>query len=650
VTGYVPLPRLDSAVGDGPKLTSGVGAFDEALMVAPNRAPASDDVTPEEVPQRISEAADTMRAIRAGEVDAFVMSRGDDHQVLSLTTADTPYRKFVENMRDGAATVSSAGVVLYANRRLAELLDRPREAIVGKVLAQFLADPPNWDDARGEDGLGGDIEGELLAAVPVPVLIGMYILDLGDFSVMCLTFTDLTAQRAQEESIARLNLAQMDRVAELQTAHVALTALATRDALTGLPNRALLVDRITQSLAQAKRSRARVAVFFVDLDGFKRVNDTLGHAAGDRILQRVAAQLEAVVRPMDTVARIGGDEFAVLAPVVDSDIHALEIGHRMISHLSLLSSDGPTTSASIGLAVALDGNGNAESLLDQADTAMYQAKSRGGGRTHLFDAALGVQVQQRFAAERAVQLALDDDRVVAYYQPVIDLGTGDLAGFEALARIVQLDKSLLLPGSFIPAAEGSGLVVPLGSRVLALAIDEAHRWATTDNRPLTIAVNLSPRQFERGNLMAIVEARLRITGLDPRLLLLELTETTILDLLPDIIDQLHQLRDMGVEIGLDDFGTGYASLTHLRNMPLTFVKIDRSFVSGIGVDLEDERIVSAVVDLAGNLGLRSIAEGVETLEQVEALRAYGCDQVQGFLFARPLPATDLPAALARRGW
>jgi predicted signal transduction protein with EAL and GGDEF domain len=353
---------------------------------------------------------------------------------------------------------------------------------------------------------------------------------------------------------------------------------------------------------------------------------------------------------MDTVARIGGDEFAVLAPVVDSDIHALEIGHRMISHLSLLSSDGPTTSASIGLAVALDGNGNAESLLDQADTAMYQAKSRGGGRTHLFDAALGVQVQQRFAAERAVQLALDDDRVVAYYQPVIDLGTGDLAGFEALARIVQLDKSLLLPGSFIPAAEGSGLVVPLGSRVLALAIDEAHRWATTDNRPLTIAVNLSPRQFERGNLMAIVEARLRITGLDPRLLLLELTETTILDLLPDIIDQLHQLRDMGVEIGLDDFGTGYASLTHLRNMPLTFVKIDRSFVSGIGVDLEDERIVSAVVDLAGNLGLRSIAEGVETPEQVEALRAYGCDQVQGFLFARPLPAADLPAALARRGW
>ena len=627
-----------------------VSAPDVDLMSVTSGAPVSDDVTPDEVPQRISEAADTLRAIRAGEVDAFVVSRGDTHEVFSLATADVAYRMFVDNMRDGAVTLSVDGIVLYANRRLAEMLGRPRDSLVGASMHDLMVGLPTWAQAEGADGHGGSIDGELLSSVPVPVLIGMSVLGLGDVSVMCLTFTDLTAQRAQEASIARLSKAQDDRVAELQSAQVALTALASHDALTGLPNRALLVDRITQALAQASRSGARVAVFFIDLDKFKRVNDTLGHAAGDRVLKRVADQLGAVVRPMDTVARIGGDEFAVLAPAVDSEVHAREMGDRMISRFSQVSADGPATSASIGVAVAVDGGSTAEALLDEADTAMYRAKSLGGSRTHLYDSILGAHVQQRFAAERTLHSALEGDRIVAHYQPVIDLPTGQLAGFEALARIVEVDGTVLLPSDFIPAAEESGLVVSLGTRVLAVAAEEARRWAVADPRALTIAVNLSPRQFERGNLAAIVRDQLRASGLDPRLLLLELTETTILDLRPDVIEQLKQLREIGVEIGLDDFGTGYASLTHLRHLPLTFVKIDRSFVHGIGIQLEDERIVAAVVDLAANLGLRSIAEGVETLEQVEALRVYGCDQVQGFLFARPLPLADIPAALARRTW
>jgi EAL domain-containing protein (putative c-di-GMP-specific phosphodiesterase class I) len=251
-----------------------------------------------------------------------------------------------------------------------------------------------------------------------------------------------------------------------------------------------------------------------------------------------------------------------------------------------------------------------------------------------------------------LQSALDAGRVIVYYQPLIDLGTGHVVGFEALARIAEEDGSILPPVDFISVAEQSGLVVPLGEQVLELACQEVLHWqpGASPSAPLTIAVNLSARQFEPGNLATIVEERLEQTGLDSTCLHLELTETAIIDLRPDILHQLVLLRDLGVEIGLDDFGTGYASLTHLRRLPLSFVKIDQTFVQGIGEDQSDERIVSAVVDLAANLGLRSIAEGVETQDQLERLRELGCDQAQGFLFARPLPPHEVTKDLLNTAW
>ncbi|MEA2232478.1 MAG: hypothetical protein QOD83_2294 [Solirubrobacteraceae bacterium] len=609
---------------------------------------------------RLAEAEDTLRAIRLGEVDALVVSDGESGQrVFTLSTADRPYRMFVENMRDGAATLSSGGLILYANRRLAEMLSCSRETIVGAALATFLATgaPIGSEEIRGPDGLGANIEFDLIDGngAAVPVQVGSSPLVVDGEHLTCLTFTDLTALKAQDREIARLSQAQSERMADLQDAQIALTRQATHDALTGLPNRALLVDRIDQSLAHAKRSGRCTAVLFVDLDRFKQVNDTQGHAAGDSVLRQVADKLVAVLRPMDTVARIGGDEFVVLAPDVESQLQAVDIGARLVTelcHRSVGSQDGERVAASVGISVSIAGRGTSETLLKEADTAMYQAKSHGGGHAEVFDAALGRQVQERSIALRTLQSALDDDRIIVHYQPIIDLASGTVAGFEALARITEPDGSVTLPAAFVPSAEDNGLVVPLGAQVLHMACTEACRWQPADlpQRRLTVAVNLSSRQFQAGDLTSVVRTTLQRTGLHPSCLHLELTETAIIDLDADFLQQLGRIGELGVQIGLDDFGTGYASLTHLRRLPLTFVKIDQSFVQGLRTNPEDDRIVSAVVDLAANLGLRSIAEGVETSSQLDRLRTLGCDQAQGYLFSHPVAPTGIPAAIQHPPW
>ena len=575
---------------------------------------------------QLAEAKDMLRAIGGGEVDAFVISGGDTgRHVFTLSTADRPYRMFVENMRDGAATLSDKGLILYANSGLAELLGYARETIVGSPLSRFLTagEAIQLSEIKGADGLGATLELDLLTDTGdvVPVQVGSSPLVVDDEPLICLTFTDLTKQ-------------------------------ATHDALTGLPNRVLLVDRIDKALQQSQRSGRRNAVLFVDLDRFKQVNDTQGHAAGDSLLREVAERLTAALRPMDTVARIGGDEFVILAPDIDSDVHVVDLSARLITELGQRPEPGnhaERVAASIGISISVGGRGTAETLLNEADTAMYQAKSLGGGRAAVFDEALGHQIRQRSIAQQRLQSALDERRIVAHYQPIVDLDTARITGFEALARITENDGSLTLPGAFIPVAEDSGLVVPLGAQMLDVACDAARGWrtATTPESPerrLTVAVNLSTRQFDAGNLTTIVREALQRTGLDPTCLHLELTETTIIDLDPDFLAQLGQLGDLGVQVGLDDFGTGYASLTHLRRLPLTFVKIDQTFVQGLGSG-EDERIVAAVVDLVANLGLRSIAEGVETAVQLGRLRELGCNQAQGYLFARPLVPGDIPAAV-----
>ncbi len=599
-------------------------------------------LTRDEALRRLEEAEDTLRAIGVGEVDAFVVSDGGEGQrIFTLSTADRPYRRFVENMRDGAATVSPAGVVLYANRRLAELLSCSRADVLGARLHAFMSHDAivAWESIKGSDGVGTTVELDILDVhgTAIPVLFGMSPLGEDGDELTCLTFTDLSAQRAQDREIARLSEAQADRLADLQRAQAALTKQATHDALTGLPNRELLVDRIDRVLQQASRAQECTAVFFIDLDGFKHVNDTRGHAVGNRVLRGVARRLVTATRDMDTVARVGGDEFVILAPAVSGYLQAVELGARLVHELERSpSGTSEGIRASIGIAVSERGRGDAELLIHEADTAMYHAKSLGGTRSALFDGELALQVRERTAAQATLKTALDEHRVVPHYQPIVDLVSGEVAGFEALARLLERDGTVLEPASFIAVAEVSGLVHALGAQVLEEACREACRWTSTDapGGP-TVAVNVSSRQLDRGDLAAVVRQALAQTGLASSRLHLELTETAIMDLHPDILRQLAEVRDSGVQGGLDDFGTGYASLTHLRRLPLDFVKVDRSFVQGLGRDAGDERIVSAVIDLARNLGLRSIGEGVETIPQLERLRELGCDQAQGYLFARP---------------
>lgn len=600
---------------------------------------------------RLAVTEDTLRAIGAGEVDAFVIDDGQRNTMLfSLSTADRPYRKFVESMRDGAATLSPAGVILYANARLAELLACTRQSIVGSALTDHLVGdlfPAGIDAITGawprsvvetllKDALGAE----------VPVLVGIAPLEMGGGGVTCLTFTDLTALKAQEREIARLSHAQELRMAELQTAHEALTVQATHDALTGLPNRRLLVDRITQALAQARRSGACTAVFFVDLDGFKKVNDALGHAAGDLVLQSAAKRLSAALRPGDTVARIGGDEFVVLTPELVEPDDATDVSDRLMAGLSTMSEKGPQLIASsIGVTTSVAGRGDAELLLHEADNAMYQAKSLGGARVALFDPTVTPLSSQRDGVQSMIQSALDDRRLTAHYQTIIDLPGGAVAGYEALARILSLDGKVLHPAAFIDVAESSGQIMPLGVQMLHLACREASLWRSDATAPAPIvAVNLSGQQFEGDHMDTVVSEALDRSGLLPSRLHLELTETAIIDMYPGTLRQLKAIADMGVQIGLDDFGTGYASLSHLRRLPVSFVKIDQSFVQGIDINHEDEWVVSAVAQLAANLGLTSIAEGVETSVQLERLCEMGCDQAQGYLIARPMPAADLPPA------
>jgi diguanylate cyclase (GGDEF)-like protein/PAS domain S-box-containing protein len=619
---------------------------------APSGRPdaAAPPATLEDAVRRLDEAEDTLRAIGAGEIDAFVVSGGAAGQRLfTLSTADRPYRMFVANMRDGAATVSASGLVMYANQRLADLLGCSRASVVGSPLADHIVEaPPDVAALRGPRGRGATLELFLRnnTGGHVPVLVGSSLLDIDGDQLTCMTFTDLTARKAQDREIVRLSNAQAQRLTELRAAQAALTEQATHDALTGLPNRVLLVDRIEQALTRAKRTGRSTAVLFVDLDRFKQVNDSRGHAVGDDVLRVVADLMTAVMRPMDTVARIGGDEFVLLAPDLQTHLDAVAIAARLVTAMSrhaAVVEGSYSLAASIGVAVSVAGRGTAETLVSEADMAMYRAKSLGGGRAEVFDKVLKREYQQRAVAEDVLLSALNERRVTAHYQPVIEVASGLLAGFEALARIVQRDGSVLPPAAFISVAESTGLIVPLGGQVLELACAEASGWRSPGSPPLTVAVNVAAKQFVPGDLAKVVQEALERTGLPPSCLNLELTETAIIDLHPEILDQLAKVRDLGVEIGLDDFGTGYASLTHLRRLPLSFVKIDQTFVQGIEAGQEDDRIVAAVVDLAANLQLRSIAEGVETERQFERLRELGCDQAQGYLFARPLVAADATA-------
>lgn len=416
---------------------------------------------------------------------------------------------------------------------------------------------------------------------------------------------------------------------------------ATHDALTGLPNRALLLDRLEAALARTGRGGSRCAVLFLDLDQFKTINDSLGHAAGDRLLQLVGERLGSVIRPQDTVARLGGDEFVVLAEDIDTAPLAVELAERVRAAVSRSADLGKrTVTITCSVGIALSDHHGADALLQQADTALYRAKGRGRNRWEMYDQAMRTVARRRLDVEMELRHAIDEDRIVVAYQPVVRLDDGSLVGAEALVRLRAVDGRMMLPDEFIEAAEDSGLIVPLGASVLRQACAQEAAWTRGSgpfrDRPGSVAVNLSARQLADSHLADEVVEALSANGLRPDQLCLELTESVLIDAGSSTRRIIESLAAMGIRLAIDDFGTGWSSLAYLRRFPIDTIKIDRSFVAGLGRDEGDTEVVKAVVSLGKALDLTLVAEGIETEDQARILTDMGCDYGQGWLFGKPV--------------
>jgi diguanylate cyclase (GGDEF)-like protein len=428
-----------------------------------------------------------------------------------------------------------------------------------------------------------------------------------------------------------------------------LAHVSQHDPLTNLPNRLLLLDRMAQAIALARRNSHRLAVLFVDLDRFKRVNDSLGHLKGDQVLQEVAQRLVTCLRCSDTVSRHGGDEFVVLLPVIDHTEDAARAAHSIESAMAPpheAEHQPLHLTATIGISIYPDDATSPELLIRCADQAMYQAKTTDRQRYRFFEPRMNVRAVERQRIEAGLHRAIDRGEFVLHYQPRVDLHTGEIAGAEALVRWMHPERGLTLPGDFVPVAADCGLMVPIGRWVLVEACTQARAWMEEGRKPITVGVNISAVELRDPAFLAHVATVLRETGLDPRWLELELTESTLMQHVQSTVVALQTLKDMGVQLAIDDFGTGYSSLSYLRTFPVAALKIDQSFVRGITAAPVDTAIVRAVISLGKSLGHRVVAEGVETAEELTFLKEQRCDEAQGYYFSRAV-APDAFAGLRR---
>ncbi len=572
---------------------------------------------------------------------------------------DVTARKRAEEalrLRDQAIAESGEGIlitdparpenpVVYANRGFERITGYPVDEMVGRscrVLQGPARDQPGLRGLRSAVGEGREWSG----------VLRNYRRDGTPF------WNRLSVSPVRDDE-GRLTafVGVMNDVTERQRLEQRLERQAFHDHLTGLPNRALFLDRAGHALARAARRGGEVAVLFLDLDEFKVVNDSLGHEAGDRLLVSVAGRLRACLRPGDTVARLGGDEFVVLLED-DGRGEAPRVAGRIAGGLRrsfVLEGHEVSVTASIGVAFGDPARGDPGDLLREADLAMYRAKERGKARHEVFEEAMNARALERLRLEGDLRRAAADpaQEFAVHYQPKVSLETGEIVGTEALLRWEHPERGLLFPEEFVALAEETGLIVPLGRWVLEEACRKTRGWQTRrpGGRPLEVGVNLSARQFRHEGLIGEVAGILKDTGLEHGTLDLEITEGVAMGDAGTTVGRLGLLKGLGVKLSVDDFGTGYSSLSYLKRFPVDHLKIDGSFVAGLGDDPKDETIVSNMVDLARGLGLQATAEGVETGEQLRRLRAMGCDVAQGYLFSEPLPAeaaAELLAANPRR--
>jgi len=441
-------------------------------------------------------------------------------------------------------------------------------------------------------------------------------------------------QKTRAELVRQLQLAE-----RLRRAKEAAEFLAYYDALTGLPNRTLLRDRIGTAVAAAHRRGERVALLFVDLDRFKTINDSLGHSVGDLLLKEVAGRLKGWAREQDTVSRLGGDEFVVVLTAVKEATDAAVVAQRIVYEMAkgvVIQGHLLHVTCSIGIGIYPDHGADAEALVKHADAAMYCAKEAGRNSFQFFTDEMNVQVRERLTLENALRGALEKQEFFLVYQPQVNLATGEVTGSEALLRWQHPELGLVPPDKFIPIAESGGLIVPLGEWVLKAACAQIRHWQNEGLAAVPVAVNVSAVQFRQKGFVEFIRMVLQDSGLSPQYLELELTETQLISNPNVMLSVLQQLRDMGVKCSIDDFGTGYSSLTHLRRYPVYKLKIDRSFVRDVAEDPDAAAITGTIIRMAKSLDLRVIAEGVENDEQVSFLREQNCDEIQGYYCSRPI--------------
>jgi diguanylate cyclase (GGDEF)-like protein/PAS domain S-box-containing protein len=437
-------------------------------------------------------------------------------------------------------------------------------------------------------------------------------------------------------------------VTERKRYEAALEYQANHDALTGLPNRNLLQDRLTHAIAQADREGSELAVLLIDLDQFKRVNDGLGHNVGDVLIQKVATRMNNCVRDSDTVARLGGDEFMILTTGLKDEKGAAQLARKILCQFErkiAINGHEIIASASIGIAIYPRDGTDSDELFRNADTAMYRAKELGRNGMQFYSSDMNTRMRERLSLEQSLRTAIPNRELSLWYQPKLDLISGEVQSAEALIRWHHPGLGMVSPAEFIPVAEDTGLILPIGAWVIEESTRQIHQWHTIEKRDVRVAINISAYQFSHGRLAEQVQQALESLAIRPELLTVEVTETAIMTHMEATVRQLQALRDMGVTVALDDFGTGYSSLTYLKHFPIDILKIDRSFVVDIANDTQSGAIVDTIIKLAHSLDMRVVAEGVETREQLAFLRAHGCDEIQGYLFSKPLPAQEFLALL-----
>jgi len=468
---------------------------------------------------------------------------------------------------------------------------------------------------------------------------------------------ELEHQRAEqaERHVQELNnyIAEQERISRvLEETKEHFRHAAFHDSLTGLPNRAMFTELLKAEIDNSKRRNDHMfAVLFLDLDRFKNVNDSLGHTHGDLLLVAFAERLERTLRPVDTLARFGGDEFAILLSGMTDATDAVRVAQRISDELSqpfVLDKNSAFATASIGIALSSSGYDRPEDILRDADTAMYRAKENGKARYEVFDHGMHARAVSRLQLESDLRQAVEQKEFCVYYQPIVSLQTGRLNGFEALVRWNHPRRGLVQPADFIPVAEETGLIVPIGQWVLNEACAHVRQWQidSPTHRSLSLSVNLSARQVAQPDLLERIKEALEASKLSPHCLKLEITESVVMENAEAAALMFKQLRALGVQLSIDDFGTGYSSLSYLHRFPLNYLKIDRSFVMRLTTE-NDNAIVRTISTLARNLGMEVIAEGIETEEQYQQLRMLGCEYGQGFLFSRPVDSSDVPHLLTQ---